>query len=260
MDSQEKLRRDATIDPEDVGRFEKLGADWWNPNGAMWALHKFNPVRVGYLRDALCRHFPVDGKLRGRHEAHALTGLSILDVGCGGGILSESLAQLGAQMTSIDPGRANIEAARTHAAQAELSIDYRCMSVEDLVVEGGAFDVVLTMEVIEHVADVGAFLGYAAALVRPGGMLVAATLNRTLKSFALAIVGAEYLLNWVPRGTHNWNQFVTPDELARTLRRNGLHIVDETGVAYDPLSGKWRLSRDMDVNYLIAAERRIRSD
>jgi len=256
MASQEKLRRDATIDPEDVGRFEQLGAEWWNPKGAMWALHRFNPVRLAYLRDLLCRHFPVDGRPRDRHGPEPLRGLTVLDVGCGGGILSESLARLGARMTSIDPGSANIDVARDHAAQSGLSIDYRCMSIEELVVEGGAFDVVLTMEVIEHVSNVESFLGYAAAMARPGGMLVAATLNRTLKSFALAIVGAEYVLRWVPRGTHKWSQFVTPEELAKALRANGLHIVDETGVIYDVATGKWRLSHDLDVNYIVAAERR----
>lgn len=257
MTSQERLSRDATIDQEEIARFDRLGAEWWNPKGPMRALHKLNPVRAAYLRELLCRHFPIDGKPRDRHDSESLRGLSVLDVGCGGGILSESLARLGADMTSIDPASRNIEIARQHAAESGLLVNYRCMTIEELVVEGGAYDVVLTMEVIEHVADVEAFMGYAAAMVRPGGMLVAATLNRTLKSFALAIVGAEYVLRWVAPGTHKWSQFVAPRELAKALRANGLHVIDEIGAIYDLATGTWRLSHDMDVNYMIAAERRV---
>ncbi|QBR72378.1 bifunctional 3-demethylubiquinol 3-O-methyltransferase/2-polyprenyl-6-hydroxyphenol methylase [Beijerinckiaceae bacterium] len=252
---QEKLRRTATIDPAEVAQFDRLGTEWWDPTGAMQALHRFNPVRVGYLRELLCRRFPLDGKPRDRHAAEPLRGLRILDIGCGGGILSEPLARLGAQMTSIDPAPRNIEIAKDHAAATGLAIDYRCMSAQDLLAEGAVFDVVLTMEVIEHVRNVAGFINQAAAMVRPGGILVAATLNRTLKSFAFAIVGAEYVLRWVPRGTHSWNQFVTPQELAKALRAAGLHIRDETGVVYDPLTGRWRLSKDMDVNYIISADR-----
>ena len=186
---------------------------------------------------------------------NALQGLTILDIGCGAGILSEPLARLGARMTAIDPARRNIEVAKDHAAKTNLAIDYRCLTAEELAAEGAIFDVVLAMEVVEHVRDVGRFLIEAAAMVRPGGMLAAATLNRTLKSFAFAIVGAEYVLRWVPRGTHNWNQFVAPRELAKALRGAGLRIEDETGVVYDPLTGKWRLSHDMDINYIIAASR-----
>jgi 2-polyprenyl-6-hydroxyphenyl methylase / 3-demethylubiquinone-9 3-methyltransferase len=158
-------------------------------------------------------------------------------------------------MTSIDPARRNIEAAKDHAAKTNLAIDYLCISAEKLAAEGARFDVVLAMEVIEHVRDVGRFLDISAAMVRPGGMFVAATLNRTLKSFAFAIVGAEYVLRWVPRGTHNWDQFVTPRELSNALRAAGLHIKNETGVVYNPLIGKWQLSHDMDINYIMAAMR-----
>jgi len=255
MVNQEKLRRDTTVDPEDVARFDRLGAQWWDPDGPMQALHKFNPVRVAYLRELLSRHFSSEGQKRDWRSAKALEGLTILDIGCGAGILSESLAQLGAQVTAVDPARRNIEVARDHAVKAGLSIDYRCASAETLVAEGAIFDVVLAMEVIEHVSDVGSFLRLASAMVRPGGMLVAATLNRSLKSFAFAIVGAEYVLRWVPRGTHSWSQFVTPQELAKALRATGLHIKDETGVIYDPIAAKWRLSHDMDVNYIMAAFR-----
>ena len=255
MARQEKLHRDTTIDPETVAHFDRLGAQWWDLDGPMRALHKFNPVRVAYLRELLCKHFPFDGNPRDWRKAQALQGLTILDIGCGAGILSEPLARLGASVTAIDPARRNIEVAREHAAKTRLSIDYRCASAEAIAAEGVVFDVVLAMEVVEHVRDVGRFLGSAAAMVRPGGMLAAATLNRTLKSFALAILGAEYLLRWLPRGTHDWSRFVTPQELAKALRAAGLRIKDETGVVYDPLGAKWRLSHDMDINYIMAAIR-----
>jgi 2-polyprenyl-6-hydroxyphenyl methylase / 3-demethylubiquinone-9 3-methyltransferase len=255
MASREKLPRDATIDPEEVARFDRLGAQWWDPDGPMQALHKFNPVRVAYLRELLCRHFLVDEKPRDWRSAAPLQGLTVLDIGCGAGILSEPLARLGARMTAIDPARRNIDAAKDHAAKTNLAIDYRCVAAEELAEEGVVFDVVLAMEVVEHVRNVGRFLAEAAATVRPGGMLVAATLNRTLKSFAFAILGAEYVLRLVPRGTHNWTQFVAPRELAKAMRDTGLRIRDETGVVYDPLTGKWRLSHDMDINYIMAAVR-----
>jgi 2-polyprenyl-6-hydroxyphenyl methylase / 3-demethylubiquinone-9 3-methyltransferase len=255
MNGQENLRSDTTIDPEDIARFDRLGAQWWDPEGPMQALHKFNPVRVAYLRELLGRYFSDGGQPRNWRSARALDGLTILDVGCGAGILSEPLARLGARITAIDPANRNIEVAREHAAKAGLSIDYRCISAEALVAEGARFDVVLTMEVIEHVNDVENFLRLASVMVRPGGLLVAATLNRTLKSFAFAIVGAEYVLRWVPRGTHRWSQFVKPQELAKALRAAGLHIKNETGVVYDPVAGKWQLSHDMDINYIMAAIR-----
>ncbi|HUI22506.1 MAG TPA: bifunctional 2-polyprenyl-6-hydroxyphenol methylase/3-demethylubiquinol 3-O-methyltransferase UbiG [Methylocella sp.] len=255
MLTQDKLHRPPSVNPEEVAHFDRLGVQWWDPDGPMQALHKFNPVRVSYLRELLGRHFSVGGQSRDWRSAQALEGLTIVDIGCGAGILSEPLALLGARMTAIDPASRNIEVAQEHSAKAGLSINYRCMSVEALAAEGATFDVVLTMEVIEHVSDIGSFLHHAGAMVRPGGLLVAATLNRTLKSFAFAIIGAEYLLGWVPRGTHTWRQFVTPEELTKALRAAGLHIKDETGVIYDPVAAKWRLSHDMDVNYMIAAYR-----
>lgn len=255
MSIREKPGRDATIDPADVDRFGRLGGQWWDPKGPMKALHQFNPVRVAYLREHLCRHFPVEGNPRDWHSAKPLEGITVLDIGCGAGLLSEPLARLGARMTSIDPSKANIEVAKDHAEPQNLEIDYRCMTAEALAAEGAQFDAVLAMEVIEHVRDVERFLGQAATMVRPGGMLVAATLNRTWKSFAFGIVGAEYVLGWVPRGTHDWNRFVTPEELAAALHAAGLRIKDETGVVYDPLTRKWRLSHDMDINYMTAAWR-----
>ena len=255
MASQDKLHRDTIIDPEEVARFDRLGAQWWDPHGPMRALHKFNPLRVAYLRELLGKNFPIEGNPRDWRSPVALQGLTILDIGCGAGILSEPLARLGARMTAIDPARRNIEAAKDHAATTNLAIDYRCVAAEELAAEGVVFDVVLAMEVVEHVCNVRRFLAEAAAMVRPGGILAAATLNRTLKSFAFAILGAEYVLRWVPRGTHNWTQFVAPRELAKALRDAGLRIKDETGVVYDPLTRKWRLSHDMDINYIMAAIR-----
>jgi 2-polyprenyl-6-hydroxyphenyl methylase/3-demethylubiquinone-9 3-methyltransferase len=255
MVNQEKLRHDTTVDPEDVARFNQLSAQWWDPDGPMQALHKFNPVRVAYLREQLARHFSSEGHERDWRSAKALEGLRILDIGCGAGLLSEPLARLGAKVTAVDPAPRNIEVAREHAVKAGLSIDYRRASAEALVAEGAVFDAVLAMEVVEHVSDVENFLRLASAMVRSGGILAAATLNRTMKSFAFAIVGAEYILGWVPRGTHTWSQFVTPQELTKALRAAGLHIKDETGVIYDPIAAKWRLSHDMDINYIIAAVR-----
>ncbi|MCI0467318.1 MAG: bifunctional 2-polyprenyl-6-hydroxyphenol methylase/3-demethylubiquinol 3-O-methyltransferase UbiG [Beijerinckiaceae bacterium] len=255
MQMQENLGPNTTVKTDEVGRFDRLAAEWWDPEGPMRALHKFNPARVAYLRELLSRHFPCGGNPRDWRAPVPLQGLAVLDIGCGAGILSEPLARLGARMTAIDPARRNIEAAREHAAKANLAIDYRCAAAEDLAAEGASFDAVLAMEVIEHVRDAGHFINVAGKLVNPGGMLVAATLNRTLKSFALAIVGAEYVLNWVPRGTHDWNHFITPKELAGYLRAAGLRITDETGVIYDPLARKWRLSHDLGVNYMMSAIR-----
>lgn len=246
----------ASVDPQDVARFDRLGEEWWNLNGPMRGLHKLNPERLAYLRDLFCEHFPkADGSERDSRKARPLAGLKILDIGCGGGLLSEPLARLGASMTSIDPSPGNIAVASRHAEVSGLVIDYRCVTAEELAEGAPQFDVVLTMEVVEHVVDVPAFLAVAASMVRPGGLLVAATLNRTLKSYALAIVGAEYILRWVEPGTHDWKQFVTPDELRRALEDGGLAVFEETGLVYNPLTDAWRRSRDMGVNYMMAARR-----
>jgi 2-polyprenyl-6-hydroxyphenyl methylase/3-demethylubiquinone-9 3-methyltransferase len=255
MTSQEIRHRDGTVNLAEIDRFGRIGAQWWDPEGPMRALHKMNPVRVAYLRELFGRHFPLDGEPRDWRAPLPLQAIKILDIGCGAGILSEPLARLGACMTSIDPSRRNIEIAKDHAAKGNLAIDYRCMTAEELAAGGAVFDAVLAMEVIEHVRDLPLFLNQAAKMARPGGMLVAATLNRTLKSFALAIVGAEYVLNWVPRGTHDWNRFVTPRELAKALRAAGLRVSDEIGVTYYPLAAKWQLSHDTDINYMMAAVR-----
>jgi 2-polyprenyl-6-hydroxyphenyl methylase/3-demethylubiquinone-9 3-methyltransferase len=239
-----------TVDEAELARFAALADQWWDPRGKMAPLHKFNPVRLGYIRDTACQRFGRDPR-----RLDCLKGLRMLDIGCGGGILSEPLARLGADMVGADPAEANIEAARLHAADGGLAIDYRATTAEALSEAGERFDVVLAMEVVEHVVDVNLFVELTGAMVKPGGLMVAATLNRTLKSFALAIVGAEYVLRWLPRGTHQWDKFVTPNELEIALERAGLRLVDETGVVYNPLADRWRLGADMDVNYMVTAER-----
>ena len=243
-------KRTTTVDEAEVERFSALAADWWNPRGKMAPLHKFNPVRLGYIRDLVAEHYSRDVK-----QHACLKGLRMLDIGCGGGILSEPMARLGASMVGADPSRMNIEAARLHAAQSGLTIDYRETTAEDLAEAGERFDVVLAMEVVEHVADVNLFVESCASMVKPGGMMIAATLNRTLKSFALAIVGAEYVLRWLPRGTHQWDKFVTPNELEIAMEMAGLRVTDEQGVIYNLLRDEWQLSTDTDVNYMLAAER-----
>jgi 2-polyprenyl-6-hydroxyphenyl methylase / 3-demethylubiquinone-9 3-methyltransferase len=242
--------RASTVDEAEVTRFSALAAQWWDPRGKMAVLHKFNPVRLGFIKEAACRHFGRDDK-----RLDALAELRVLDIGCGGGILSEPLARLGAAVVGADPSQANIAAAQLHAADAGVSVDYRATTAEALADEGERFDLVLAMEVVEHVADLDLFIRRCTEMVRPGGLMITATLNRTLKSFALAIVGAEYVLRWLPRGTHQWEKFITPDELEAALERHGLAVVDETGVIYDLLADRWRLSTDMDVNYMVVAER-----
>ncbi len=242
-------REGSTIDPAEVSRFDAMAKSWWDPKGPMAVLHKFNPVRLAYVRDLACEHYGRDPK-----SLRALDGLDIVDIGCGGGVLSEPLTRLGAKVTGLDPAAGNIAVARAHAEKTGLSIDYRDETIEAVVASGRRFDIVLAMEVVEHVADVEAFVGACCAAAKPGGLLVMATLNRTLKSWALAIVGAEYILRWLPRGTHDWQKFVTPDELARHLAASGLAVTEETGVVYSPFADKWSLSADMDVNYMVVAE------
>jgi len=240
---------DATVDAAEVDRFSRLAGEWWDPRGKMAVLHKFNPVRLAYIRDAMCRQF-------GRNAGHppCLDGIRILDIGCGG-ILCEPLARLGAGVVGADPSADNVKAAQLHAERGGLTIDYRVTAAEALASAGERFDVVLAMEVVEHVADMGLFMRCCADMVRPGGLMIAATLNRTLKSFALAIVGAEYVLRWLPRGTHRWEKFVTPAELEYAMGRAGMRVIGETGVIYNPLTDQWRLSSDMDVNYMLTAEK-----
>jgi len=238
----------STVDPAEVAKFSKLSEQWWDPKGKMAPLHKINPLRLTYIRDAACRKFE-----RNARSLNCLAGLRVLDIGCGAGLLCEPLTRLGAQVIGVDPSASNIAAAKLHAERGHLSVDYRCTTIEEMDARE-RFDIVLAMEVVEHVSDVGVFLGRCAAILKPGGLMAVSTINRNWKSFALAIVGAEYVLRWLPRGTHQWEKFVTPDELARHLLDNRLTIAEQTGVVYSPFADRWGLSSDMDVNYMVIAE------
>jgi 2-polyprenyl-6-hydroxyphenyl methylase/3-demethylubiquinone-9 3-methyltransferase len=241
----------AGVIDEEVRRFAALGDEWWNPAGPMAALHRLNPTRLAWMRDAIARHF-------GRAAKGAeppLAGLTLLDVGCGGGLVAEPLARMGADVLGLDPAAESIAVARAHAEATGARLAYRAGVVEDLVAEGARFDVVTALEVVEHVADLRAFVAAAAALVAPGGLILASTLNRTLKSFALAIVGAEYVLGWVAKGTHRWEQFVTPAELAAALEAAGCRETERRGMVYDLPRREWRLSSDVSVNYCMAARK-----
>ncbi|MEM7777014.1 MAG: bifunctional 2-polyprenyl-6-hydroxyphenol methylase/3-demethylubiquinol 3-O-methyltransferase UbiG [Pseudomonadota bacterium] len=239
------------IDATEIDRFAKLSSQWWDADGKFKALHALTPARMRFIRETAHAHFPdLQPGLR------PLTGKTVLDVGCGGGLASEPLARLGATVLGIDPAEENIEAARTHATQAGLTLTYAAQRAEDLVAESRTFDLVVSLEVIEHVPDPAAFVATCGALVAPGGVLVLSTLNRTARAYALAIVAGEYILGWLDRGTHDWNRFVTPDELARYLRAAGLHPQRPRGTVYAPLTDSWRLSDDVGVNYMMAAIRR----
>lgn len=238
----------ASIDPAEIARFSAMAAEWWNPQGKFRPLHKFNPVRLGFIRDRICAHFGRDGL-----SDSPLSGLRLLDIGCGGGLVSEPMARLGASVVGADASERNIGVASLHAAEAGVAVDYRATSAEALAAAGEQFDVVLALEVVEHVADLDGFLAACGQMVKPGGLLIAATLNRTPKSFALGIVAAEYILNWVPRGTHDWKKFLKPHELAGGLRRAGLTLSEVAGVSYSPFDDRWRIGRDTDVNYMLVA-------
>ena len=240
----------STIDSAEVDKFDRLAAEWWNPRGKFKPLHKFNPVRLAYLRETLCAHFGRDPR-----GDRPLTGLRILDIGCGGGLLSEPLAKMGAEVVGADAAPTNVEVARRHAAQSGVGVDYRESTAEALAAAGETFDAVLAMEIVEHVADVEAFVAACTSMVRPGGLTVFATINRTMKALALAIVGAEYVLRWLPKGTHEYAKLVRPDELRRAFAVNGLTPRKPVGVFYNPLRDAWALSDDTDVNYMIIAER-----
>jgi 2-polyprenyl-6-hydroxyphenyl methylase/3-demethylubiquinone-9 3-methyltransferase len=242
--------RTATVDEAEVARFSAMAEKWWDPTGPMAPLHKLNPVRLAYIKDQVAAHFGRDPK-----SADAFAGLRILDVGCGAGLVTEPFRRLGAEVVGIDPSASNIEVAKLHAAESGLAIDYRAATAESLAAAGERFDVVAILEVVEHVPDVTAFVAASAAMVKPGGLMIGATINRTLKAFALAIVGAEYVLRWLPRGTHSYDKLVTPAEFAAAFRAAGLEVAAETGIVYVPIADRWRLSPDLDVNYMMVAKR-----
>jgi 2-polyprenyl-6-hydroxyphenyl methylase/3-demethylubiquinone-9 3-methyltransferase len=239
-----------SLDPAEVAKFERMAAEWWSPDGKFRPLHRLNPLRIGFVRDAICERYGRDPR-----SLRPLEGLRVLDIGCGGGLLSEPMCRLGAEIVGVDPAPGNIEIARLHAAEGGLRIAYRAATAEDLAAAGETFDVVLAMEVVEHVADVDAFLATCATMVRPGGILVLATINRTLKALALAIGGAEYVLRWLPRGTHEYRKFVRPSEAEAALAAAGLDVTRRSGVVFSLADGSWKLSGDMDVNYMLAAAR-----
>ncbi|MFA5951646.1 MAG: bifunctional 2-polyprenyl-6-hydroxyphenol methylase/3-demethylubiquinol 3-O-methyltransferase UbiG [Hyphomicrobium sp.] len=237
----------STLDEAEVERFQRMAKAWWDPTGKFRPLHQIGPARLTFIRDELMRHL---GIAPGTTTPFA--GLRILDIGCGGGLISEPLCRLGARVTGIDPGSRNIDIAKGHAEPQGLAIDYRVATVEDLAAASEEFDAVVCLEVVEHVPDVAAFVKASASLVRPGGMMIMSTINRNLKSYALAIVAAEYVLGWLPRGTHQWDRFITPDELARHLAASGMQPPRFKGFTYNPLHDIWSLSDDTTVNYLAA--------
>jgi 2-polyprenyl-6-hydroxyphenyl methylase/3-demethylubiquinone-9 3-methyltransferase len=248
MQSNSSDAPSSTVDPAEIAKFSRLSDQWWDPTGKMAPLHKINPLRLSFIRDAACRKFE-----RNARSINCLSGLRMLDIGCGAGLLCEPFTRLGAQVIGVDPSVTNIAAAKLHADKSQLSIDYRNTTIEQMDPRE-RFDIVLAMEVIEHVTDVGAFLTRCAAMLKPGGLMVVATLNRNWKSFALAIVGAEYVMRWLPRGTHQYEKFVTPAELAQHLRGLKLGITEQAGIVYNPIADRWSISSDMDVNYMVVAE------
>lgn len=246
---------ETNLDPDEVARFERMAKEWWDANGKFRPLHQIGPARLQFVRDQLASHF-------GKSDAaplKPLAGLSILDIGCGGGLISEPLSRMGADVTGIDPGKLNIAIAQSHAASQGLQIDYRTTTVEALAETGAMYDAVVCLEVVEHVPDVDAFVNACASLVHPGGAIVLSTINRTVKSYVLAIVGAEYILRWLPKGTHQWERFVTPDELEKALAMAGMQATTFTGLIYNPLTDTWSLKDDdTSVNYLASAAKPAR--
>jgi len=240
----------SSIDVSEIQRFSKISSQWWDENGPFKPLHDLNPTRIRYIRDCLITHFDKDAT-----KNRPLEGLSILDIGCGGGLVAEPLTRLGATVTGIDASQEAVDIATAHAALMDLSITYTCISAEELSSQGRTFDVVLALEIVEHVADVPEFLTTCTELLVPDGALILSTLNRTWKSYAFAIVGAEYIMRLLPKGTHDWNKFLSPAELATRLRPLGFSFADLRGMSYCPLTGQWSLSKDLDVNYLGYAKR-----
>ena len=239
-----------SVDADEVANFEAMAESWWDPEGLFKPLHKINPVRLSYIETILGQHFDLD-----MTAEQPLSKLRILDVGCGGGLVCEPLARLGAKVLGIDPSEKNIHIASAHAAKSDLAVDYRFITAEELAASGHRFDAVLALEVVEHVADLSSFLAACGDLVAAGGPLIFSTISRTPKAFVAAIVGAEYVLRWLPRGTHDWSKFLKPSELARALRAAGFEVRDLKGMSYNPFAQRWSLSNDLSVNYLGNARR-----
>jgi 2-polyprenyl-6-hydroxyphenyl methylase/3-demethylubiquinone-9 3-methyltransferase len=239
----------STVDPSEVAKFEAMAAEWWDPKGKFKPLHMLNPCRLDYITQQIAGEFGRDLK-----DDMPFAGLRILDIGCGGGLLSEPMARLGAEVVGADAAERNIPVAQIHAEQSGLNIDYRHTTAEDMAAAGEQFDVVLNMEVVEHVADPLAYLTACQQLLKPGGLMICSTINRNAKSFAMAIVGAEYVMRWLPKGTHEWSKFITPDELYDLIRNAGLSPVDRKGFVFNPVTWDWSLSpRDLSVNYVTAS-------
>lgn len=244
----ENHQKSSTLDPEEIARFGAMADEWWSPTGKFRPLHKISPARLGFFREQICRHFGRDP-----NDNEALKGLSLIDIGCGGGLVAEPMARQGATVTAIDPSENNIKAASLHAEQQGVTVDYRACRAEDVVEKGETFDVVFVLEVVEHVPSVADFTTMVSKLVSPGGIIILSTINRTAKAFALAIVGAEYILHWLPKGTHQWNRFVTPEELSEILENAGLQPRETNGLVYSPFKDQWKISSDCDVNYFLTA-------
>ena len=245
------MTESSTVDAGEIAKFEAMAAEWWDPAGKFRPLHMLNPCRLDYITRQVAAEFGRD-----RSAAAPFSGLRVLDIGCGGGLLCEPMARLGAEVTGVDAAERNIPVARLHAGQSGLEIEYRAGTAEALAAAGESFDVVLNMEVIEHVADPPAYLAACARLTRPGGVQILSTINRTARSFAMAIVGAEWMMRWLPKGTHDWRKFVTPDEQEAMLSAAGFEVLDATGFVFNPLAWSWSLSsRDLGVNYVTTARR-----
>ncbi|UTO29340.1 bifunctional 2-polyprenyl-6-hydroxyphenol methylase/3-demethylubiquinol 3-O-methyltransferase UbiG [Bartonella harrusi] len=239
-----------TIDQNEIDHFSRISAEWWNPQGKFRPLHQFNPTRLAYIREKICLEFHRDPV-----SFMPFENLRILDIGCGGGLLCEPMARLGAMVVGADAAQTNIEVAKIHATQSGLSIDYRTTTAETLANQGEKFDIILNMEVVEHVADVNLFMAATAKMLKPQGLMFVSTLNRTWKAWGLAIIGAEYILHWLPKGTHDYKKFLKPQELNNLLSKNSLTVIDKIGIIYNPLNDSWNRSKNMDVNYMLLAQK-----
>lgn len=248
----ESVDEGSSVDADEIERFSRIAEEWWNPHGKFAPLHSMNPVRIEYIRDTILKHFQTSTT----NNQQPLKGISLLDIGCGGGLIAEPMARLGAKVTAIDASEKNIKVAGLHAEKMGIEIDYLCTTAEDLAAKGEQFDVVLSLEIVEHVADTNLFIKSACRLLKPNGIIILSTLNRTAKSYALAIVGAEYIMRLLPVGTHTWNKFLRPSELCNLLEQNQIEVDELMGMVMNPISWKWKLdSRDLAVNYLVVGKK-----